>query len=238
MDEELSQGIKNGQTIVSSAVKSVMTSAANSVRSNLSAFESVGRYAMNGLAAGIESNGSRAILAAARVARAALAAAKKELDINSPSRKFEEVGMYSDYGIANGFLRNVGVVTGAVKQTASKALNTMSDLMVGQSYNLSPSIVPVMDASRFNMIDDISDSIDFRAQLSDKTKIDSNSNQVMTNQLLQKLINKYDQLTDKLEDIKLYLHLEGIELDGEKVTDAVDEIHSIRDLLDKTGKGE
>jgi hypothetical protein len=47
-----------------------------------------------------------------------------------------------------------------------------------------------------------------------------------------------DQFMDKLEDIKLYLHINGFEVDGETLTDVVDEVHTIRDLLDKTGKGE
>ena len=59
-----------------------------------------------GLASGISSGRSEVISAAADIASAAAAAAKKTLDINSPSGVFEEIGDFSSQGFLIGFKNN------------------------------------------------------------------------------------------------------------------------------------
>lgn len=75
----------------------------NGVKSNQGGYVTVGRNISMGVAAGIRSGRSSAISAAASMARAALTAAKRELDIHSPSRKFrKEVGQQIPTGMAFG----------------------------------------------------------------------------------------------------------------------------------------
>lgn len=62
-----------------------------------------GYYAAEGLANGIRGGEWMAINAAAEMAAAAAAAARRELDINSPSGVFEEIGEYSAAGYEKGF---------------------------------------------------------------------------------------------------------------------------------------
>lgn len=113
----------------------------------------VGLAVSAGMAVGIRSGASMAISAAAQVAAEALAAAKAELDINSPSRKFEEVGMWSDKGLAKGFLKNKGVVTDASAEVAGSAMSTLRNAMssineaVFSHLDDSPTIKPILDLS-------------------------------------------------------------------------------------------
>ena len=62
-----------------------------------------GYYAAEGLANGIREGEWMALNAAAEMAAAAAAAARRELDINSPSGVFEEIGEYSAAGYEKGF---------------------------------------------------------------------------------------------------------------------------------------
>lgn len=61
-----------------------------------------GAELMNGLANGITAHMGVAMAAAANAAAATAAAAKAKLDINSPSRVFEEIGMFTAQGMAVG----------------------------------------------------------------------------------------------------------------------------------------
>lgn len=236
--KQLASGINQGKPSVISAVRGVMSSAVASVSGYSSGFHSAGVSAMAGLASGISAGGSGAIAAAASVARRALQAAKAELDIHSPSKKFEEVGMYSDEGLAQGFTKYASVAFKAVRNVASTALNTMQSKLSNQSMDIQPRIVPIVDSAQMESLNDFQSSIGFTTLLKDKLGQNGSDKDSKLIQLLQAYNNKMDQFMDKLEDIKLYLHINGFEVDGESLTDAVDEVHAIRDLLDKTGKGE
>lgn len=236
--KKLISGINLGKSSVVSAVRDVMSSAADSVDGYYDDFYSAGSYAMDGLASGISAGGSRAISNAASVARKALQAAKNELDINSPSKKFEEVGMYSDEGLAQGFTKYASVAFKAVRNVASTALNTMQSKLSNQSMDIQPRIIPIVDSEQMEALNDFQNSIDFTTLLKDKIGQNGSDKDSKLIQLLQAYNNKMDQFMNKLEDIKLYLHINGFEVDGEALTDAVDEVHTIRDLIDKTGKGE
>ncbi|AMJ40226.1 hypothetical protein [Anaerotignum propionicum] len=55
----------------------------------------IGYQSMLGMAKGIEQGESEVVKAITRTVRAAIEAARDELDIHSPSREFEEIGDYS-----------------------------------------------------------------------------------------------------------------------------------------------
>ena len=93
---QLQQAVSAGNDIASAA-RSALASYQNS-------FYNTGYYMSEGVAQGIRAGKSQAVNAAIEMAREALAAAKKELGINSPSRKFrkdvgEQVGKGFAYGI-------------------------------------------------------------------------------------------------------------------------------------------
>lgn len=86
-----------------------------------------GKQMMVGLALGIGAGGSVAVSAAAKVARDALAAAKNELGIKSPSKKFMEVGQYSMEGMAVGMQNGVQPVIDQAKDLAGKVAQAFAD---------------------------------------------------------------------------------------------------------------
>ena len=171
----LGSGISQNGSVPLNAVKLVMQKCVTAVRDYRDNFQSAGNYAMSGLASGISKGGSNAIEAAAKVARRALAAAKAELDIQSPSKAFEEVGIFSDQGLANGFLKAAHYVTAAASGVASSALDATSKGLqsIGEGVNgktLSASIRPVItgkNARLFSSGARISANLDTRALNSD-----------------------------------------------------------------------
>ena len=145
--QALTQGIQSKQSQVVNSVKQVMLKCAQAARDYNDRFASAGRQAMAGLAQGIRNGGSGAINAAANVARRALQAAQKELEIQSPSKKFEEVGRYSDEGLAQGFTKFGSIVYQAARNVSSNALASVQDEMSNASGSigtLSARVSPVL----------------------------------------------------------------------------------------------
>lgn len=87
------ESLLNGRGAIASAAGSLGSVAYNALNSYQNAFYNTGYNMSAGVASGIYGGQSRAINAASNMARQTLEAAKKELEIHSPSRKFRlEVG--------------------------------------------------------------------------------------------------------------------------------------------------
>lgn len=129
-----------------------VTEAANTITTGGDA-ELIGKNLCEGVAKGIRDNASLAVDAAVEMAVAALTAAKEALDIHSPSGAFEELGFRSDQGLANGFIKNVGLVRDAADATADATLDEISGVfgriadIVDGRIDLDPTIRPVLDLS-------------------------------------------------------------------------------------------
>ena len=119
----LASGISSGESGVTTAASGVMQSAASACSGYAGLFYNAGVAAMAGLASGIRRGGSAAITAAASVATRALQSAQSALAIHSPSRKFMEVGRYSDEGLALGFERFGKLVSTAAENVSKDALD-------------------------------------------------------------------------------------------------------------------
>ena len=114
--------------------------------------EYIGKQMDNGLISGPYAYGGAVAAAARAVAAAAYAAAMAELDIQSPSRKFAEIGMYADLGFAQGLSAYAGAVTEATRGVASGSLDSMREALAGISDELTnadntPVIKPILDLS-------------------------------------------------------------------------------------------
>lgn len=111
----------------------------------------IGEDVTAGLESGIRSGKSGVIYAAVDVALEAYKAAKKALDINSPSGMFEALGIWSDAGLAKGLIQNTHVVVSAVKNVAGDALSGMKKAMskiataVDGDFDINPTICPIVD---------------------------------------------------------------------------------------------
>ncbi len=84
--------------------------------------EEAGGSLAEGLAEGILGGMSGVINATVAVARAAVAAAKSELEIHSPSRRFKEIGLMSDKGWAQGIQEGARMLRQATEWAAAHSL--------------------------------------------------------------------------------------------------------------------
>lgn len=153
LSSSVASGISNGKTRVNSAVVSLVNGAANSLRSYRGSFESAGSYVASGFAAGIRSGINAAANAAARMASAASSAARKNLDINSPSKVFRKIG----YGVPEGFAQGidrfsylaensaVSMADNAVKSTSEVLSGLSKTLNLDADMDLNPIITPILD---------------------------------------------------------------------------------------------
>jgi len=121
-------------------------------------FKAVGAYSAQGLANGITQNTSVVTKAATKSTTSitnatskAAAAVKKSLSIKSPSRLFQELGMYSAEGFANGLDRYSYLASSQAESMGTNALDTLKSA-VSKIYDVisgdidpNPTIRPVLD---------------------------------------------------------------------------------------------
>lgn len=113
----------------------------------------VGTNIVLGIATGIKNNAAKLVVEAATMAKQALQAAKTALGIRSPSKEFENVGMYSVKGLAGGLKKFAGLAVTEAKNVGSKTINSLSGAMstiaevVSGDLDMVPTIRPVLDLS-------------------------------------------------------------------------------------------
>lgn len=106
-----------------------------------------------GLAEGIKSKTQDVIRAAKDMADAVLEATTDVLEINSPSKAFERIGMYSDEGLARGLRNYSGRVGSAAEALGRGALDNVQSAiefikdMLNEGLDDGPTITPVLDLS-------------------------------------------------------------------------------------------
>lgn len=153
MMSNLESGARSRQASVISVFRSTATSAASAASGYYGSFYSAGVNMMSGLASGIRAGQWSAINAAASAAASAYAAAKRQLDIHSPSKKFEWLGRMSDEGLGRGFLKYAGVIQRGASRAADVAYSGMESALtkitsiLNDNIDASPVIRPVMDLS-------------------------------------------------------------------------------------------
>ena len=151
MMTNLSMGITSKKSTVENGIKSTVESASNSVREYYTLFSSAGAFLVSGFAKGIDDNMDVAKKAAKAMAKSAYNAAKKELDINSPSKKFEYLAQFVPAGFANGIVKYGNVVSEATtymgRLAMSGAEKTLSDMtsIINDDIDNQPTIRPVLD---------------------------------------------------------------------------------------------
>lgn len=126
---------------VASAGGNLASVAQNAAASWNNAFYNTGYYMSSGLADGIYSGRSRAMDAAAAVARSALNTAKNILGVRSPSKEFEMIGEMSDEGLAKGLRENLDKVTDASQNAAYEALKAAQATLNDGAFQTSMSMV-------------------------------------------------------------------------------------------------
>lgn len=151
--ENFSKAITESKKTATKAISSVLSCLTDSIKDKYSSFYSAGSYLVDGFAAGISENDYKAEAKARAMAEAAIEAAKDELDQNSPSRVFYDIGS----GTGEGFVNALGDYSSKVYRASadmasnartgfSNAIKKISD-MINLDIDAQPTIRPVLDLS-------------------------------------------------------------------------------------------
>lgn len=150
MNSGLIQGIKNKISSAISTVKEIPSKCVSAIKGFVGDFISAGADLVGGLVSGITSKISSAIETVSGMASNLISAAKNILGINSPSKEFEEIGMYTDLGLAKGTKKYAKVAIKATEGVADSVIETMRDTISRLStdnIDSQPTIRPVIDMS-------------------------------------------------------------------------------------------
>ena len=156
---KLNAGFRSRSNIIRSTVASMVSAACSSIFANRSAFVTAGASLVEGFAAGITENTFQAEAAAAAMAEAAYEAAKEELEINSPSKKFRRMAGCVPEGFAQGIDRLGGMVKKSSVKMANLAIDSTADALgsltkvVDSNTDFRPTIRPVVDMSNLRTTD-------------------------------------------------------------------------------------
>jgi tape measure domain-containing protein len=135
------------------AGRTVITSLTTSIRGYMYDFTKIGEDIDEGIANGIRSRQSTVINAAVSMAVSAYQAAKNALGINSPSKAFAEIGMYSVMGFAAGFKKFSGLAETEATNVGQEAVRSLVGAVskisdsIGNNIDMQPVIRPVLDLS-------------------------------------------------------------------------------------------
>ena len=147
------EGMKNKKSDISDAGKALAKACAKSIDDSDNSFVTAGKNLVKGFANGIKNNKYLASNAGSALGRAALSAAKKALDENSPSKEMYKVGDFAGLGFVNALYDNAKDAYSAGKNIGdsakvglSKAISKIKDA-VNTDIDSQPTIRPVLDLS-------------------------------------------------------------------------------------------
>ena len=150
---EFTTGISDQKFATIKAITMMITSMVSSIQNYYDEFHSAGSYLVSGFASGISSNTYKASAKAKAMAKAAYEAAKKELDINSPSKVFRKLAYSVPEGFAQGIDRMSKCVESSSINMAKKAIDSTGNALtrivdlINGDIETQPTIGPVLDLS-------------------------------------------------------------------------------------------
>lgn len=126
--EGVSEGIAEQQPLVAEQAKQLTETAKEEIAGYQTDFKAVGESLMEGVAKGVRDGQSGVVNAVAKALQAAVRAAKKEMDINSPSRVMAKIGDYMAQGIGVGWSDRMDSVSDTISGSLSDEFSRrMSD---------------------------------------------------------------------------------------------------------------
>ena len=126
---------------IGSAFKAILNAGLNAAKSFGSALLSVGKNLVQGLANGIKSGASAVVSAISSTIKNAIAAGKRLLGINSPSKLFMQFGEWTTEGYEIGVNRGEPKSTRAIEDFANNSINTFTTTALPASNNNSNSSI-------------------------------------------------------------------------------------------------
>lgn len=149
----MADAIRNNHNAIYDASANLINAVVGALLDLGSRMTSVGQNVIDGFIQGIKSMAWKAASAAMNVAWGVVEAVKNLLGIHSPSTVFADMGMNSDKGLANGFIKYSKLASNAATnvgnstmKSLSNAISNISDLVSG-SIDSTPTIRPVLDLS-------------------------------------------------------------------------------------------
>lgn len=143
-------GIKSLINLILTTIRTMVSNMVNAIKSRIGDFREVGRNIISGLIEGLKSMLSHAVEAASNLGHRILEAAKRALDINSPSKEFADIGKFVVLGLAGGLEKYTGKAVDATETMADHITDAAKGLLGGlgasqDGLEFSPRIVPVID---------------------------------------------------------------------------------------------
>lgn len=126
--EGVSEGIAEQQPLAAEQAKQLTETAKEEIAGYQADFKAVGESLMEGVAKGVRDGQSGVVNAVAKALQAAVRAAKKEMDINSPSRVMAKIGDYMAQGVGVGWSDRMDSVSDTISGSLSDGFSRrMSD---------------------------------------------------------------------------------------------------------------
>lgn len=156
MVTKLASGITSKQSYSISVVGGLVNSIITACGSHNSGFYQAGADMVQGLVNGINKNRYLAVAAGKSLGLATKNATKQSVDSNSPSKDFEDIGMWIDMGLANGLLKFAKLATNAATYLGESTIqpvmtmtdNMLSDLgSMGSALRGTASLASALDSS-------------------------------------------------------------------------------------------
>ena len=148
-------GLTDGATKVDSAISTLVSSCEVALQDI--SFYDMGTSLVDGFANGITDQTFKAEASAKAMARAAYIAAKRELAINSPSKKFKRLAYSIPEGTAVGIDSKVDIVKSSAVNMAKAAIDStkgtiskLGSILSNNNINAKPTIAPVIDATNLD----------------------------------------------------------------------------------------
>ena len=148
-------GLTDGATKVDSAISTLISSCEVALQDV--SFYDIGTSLVDGFANGITDQTFVAEAAAKAMARSAYFAAKRELAINSPSKKFKRLAYSIPEGTAVGIDSKIDVVKSSAVNMAKAAIDStkgtiskLGSILSNNNINAKPTISPVVDATNLD----------------------------------------------------------------------------------------
>jgi tape measure domain-containing protein len=149
----LMKGVNSKSSIMATTFKGVVNKVAATLKTSYASFQSIGKYLVQGFANGISANTYLATAKAKAMAQAAEQAARKELQVKSPSRKFYQIGSFVVQGFTNAIsdkesaVYKAGGSMGEAVQVGMKSAISKVQELIDNDLDTQPTIRPVLDLS-------------------------------------------------------------------------------------------
>ena len=150
---ETNAGVVSKTPLVVNSTIGLVTQSVMAIRERYPEFYNAGKYMVEGFAEGITKHTFMAAARAKAMAAAAVRAAEKELDINSPSRVSYSIGSFFGKGFVNALTdyasksyKAGSEIAKSAKDGLSNAISKINELVEGD-IDTQPTIRPVLDLS-------------------------------------------------------------------------------------------